>query len=658
MHALHIKHRLTALTLAMSALLALSAFSAGGAAAQTSPNASPSLLALPAPIPVARAMPYPGLLKLEVDATDVARHLFRVRETIPVSRPGRITLSLPKWIPGEHAPSGPIGLLSGLTISAGGKRLAWTRDTIEMTAFHVDVPAGATELNIELSQQAAGQTAFPGTTVTPDMLVLKWSALALYPAGHAVSGIRIQPSVRLPAGWRHASGLDGAATAGDMTTFAPTSFETLVDSPLYAGRHMRSFDLDPGAAVPVRLNVFADNEANLEATPEQVNAHRNLVKQAGKLFGARHYDHYDFLLSLSEEMGFVGIEHHRSSENGYLPKYFTEWEAMAPGRDLLPHEYTHSWNGKFRRPADQWTPDYTTPMRDSLLWVYEGQTEFWGKVLAARSGLLTREQALDQIAALAARLDATPGRRWRTLQDTTNGEILGARAVRGAASWLRGLDYYDEGLLIWLDADTLIREKTGGAKSLDDFARAFFGINDGSFTPSTYTFEDLVATLNGVMPHDWAGFLRNRLDGNGPGAPLEGLARGGYRLAFTEKPSDFFKASDEMDKKTNLMFSIGLTLGKDNELTEVQWEGPAFNAGLTVGATLVAVGGVPTDPIVLKDAIKAAAKPGAAPLELLVKADNRYRTVKVDYRGGLRYPKLERTGPGPALLDAILSAKP
>jgi predicted metalloprotease with PDZ domain len=640
---------LTALT------LGLSGFGPFSASAQApAPRAAP----LPPPIAQAQATPYPGVLTLSVDATDTARHIFRVRETVPVSRPGRLTLSLPKWLPGEHAPNGPIALLSGLVITANGQRLAWARDTVEMTAFHVDVPAGASELNIEMTQQAGSQTAFTGTTATPDMLVLKWHTVALYPAGYAVSGIRIQPSVRLPAGWRHAVALDGARTVGDVTAFAATSFETLVDSPLYAGRYLRSFDLDPGAAVPVRLNVFADTEANLNAKPEQIEAHRRLVQQAYKLFGARHYDHYDFLLSLSEEMGFVGIEHHRSSEDGYLPKYFTDWDAMAPDRDLLPHEYTHSWNGKFRRPADLWTPDYTTPMRNSLLWVYEGQTEFWGKVLAARSGLQTQQQALDGLAALAAQLDNVAGRRWRTLQDTTNGEILGSRSLRGAGSWLRGLDYYDEGLLIWLDADTLIREKTGGQKSMDDFARAFFGIADGSYTPVTYTFSDVVATLNGVMPYAWAEFLRSRLDGNGPGAPLDGLTRGGYKLVYTDTQSAFLKAAEEMAKRTSFAYSLGLTLGKDNEVSAVQWEGPAFNAGLTQGATLVAVNGVPCDPGVLKDAIVAAAQPGAKAIELLVKADNRYRTITVDYRGGLRYPRLERIGSRPALIDALLAPKP
>ncbi|MDP9043686.1 MAG: peptidase M61 [Pseudomonadota bacterium] len=612
--------------------------------------------ALPPPVASAQDIPYPGLLTVSVDTTDLAHHLFRVHETIPVSGPGPLTLSLAKWIPGEHSPSGPIGQLAGFVITANGQRVEWLRDTVEMTAFHLEVPTGVAELSVELTQQAAPQTAFGGATVTPDLLALKWHTLLLYPAGYAVSGIRVQPSVRLPAGWRFATALDGARTTGDSTAFAATSLETLVDSPLYAGRHMRSFDLDPGAAVPVRLNVFADTEKNLDAKPEHVEAHRRLVQQAYKLFGSHHYDHYDFLLSLSEPMGFVGIEHHRSSENGYLPKYFSDWDAMAPGRDLLAHEYAHSWNGKFRRPADLWTPDYTTPMQDSLLWVYEGQTEFWGKVLAARSGLMTAAQIKDEIAAIAAHLDNLPGRRWRSLQDTTHSEILGSRTSAGIASWQRGVDYYAEGLLIWLDADTLMREKSGGEKSLDDFARAFFGVGDGSYAPVTYSFADVVAALDAVVHHDWATFLRTRLDTHGPGAPLDGLTRGGYRLVYADTPTDLQKAADDMNKHTSLMYSIGLTLGKDNEVTNLLWDGPAFRAGLNQGATLVAVDGVPCDAEVLKDAISAAKK-GTRPIELLVKADDRYRTLVVDYHGGLRYPKLERLSTEPASLDALLSPR-
>ena len=609
---------------------------------------------LPPAIAEATASEYPGVIKLEVDASENLLHIFRVKESIPVKASGKMTLLFPKWLPGEHAPDGPISSFAGLVIKANGKRIAWERDTLEMTAFHLDVPVGATELNIEITLQAGSQTSFSGTTATSDILIVKWHTLALYPAGYRVSGIKIQPSVKLPLGWGRASALDGASESAGVTTFKETTFETLVDSPLFAGKYFKSFDLDPGSSVPVRLNVFADVLSNLEAKSEQIDAHKKLVQQATKVFGSHHYDHYDFLLTLSEPIGFVGIEHHRSSENGYLPKYFTDWDAMAPHRDLLAHEFTHSWNGKFRRPADLWTPDFNRPMQNSLLWVYEGQTQFWGKVLAARSGLMTQQQTLDSIAVLAARLDNMPGRAWRNLQDTTNDEILGARSNRGESSWLRGLDYYDEGLLIWLDVDTLIREKTAGKKSLDDFARLFFGVENGSYVPLTYTFQDVVKTLNDVLVYDWTNFLRKRLNSNDLRAPLDGLTRAGYKLAYTDTPSDYIKGNDSIRKQTTLTYSIGLTLGESNKVKEVQWEGPAFKAGLTIDAVIVAVNGIPCSPEVLRQAIVEATKT-SEPISLIIKADDRYRTINVNYHDGLRYPKLERLGTGPNMLEKLLT---
>ena len=631
---------------------------AGLLAASTAFAAPPRGAPLPPPIPAPRDQPYPGLLTLQVDVSDIDRHLVRVRETVPVVRPGPMVLSTPKWIPGEHGPSGPVGGLAGLVVTGNGQRIEWTRDTVEPSAFHLEVPAGVRELQIELLQQSGPAGSSGSPVATTDVQIVKWGSAALYPAGYAVGNIRIQPSIKLPSGWRFAVALDGAVTEGQDTRFAPTSFETLIDSPLFAGRHLRSFDLDPGAAVPVRLQVFAADEAALDAQPAQIEAHRHLVRQAYKLFGSRHYDHYDFLLSLDEGIGGLGIEHHRSSENGYsTSKYFTDWDHSWASRDLLAHEFTHSWNGKFRRPADLWTADYTVPMRDSLLWVYEGQTQYWGEVLAARSGLQTAQQARDALAWSAAVTDARVGRSWRNLQDTTNSAILGHGAGPGATSWTRSYDYYQEGALIWLDADTLVREASGGKRSLDDFARAFFGIEDGSWQPVTYRFDDVVEALNGVHRHDWATFLRSRLDGHGPGAPLDGLARGGYRLVYTDTPTDYVKELEGQYKGVLLGFSIGLNLGKEARVTEVQWEGPAFKAGLVAGATLVAVNTVPFDADVLKAAICEAAKPGAAPIELLVKADDRYRTLRVDYHGGLRYPRLERIPDVPARLDDILAPR-
>jgi len=400
----------------------------------------------------------------------------------------------------------------------------------------------------------------------------------------------------------------------------------------------------------------ADRAELLEVKPEQLEAHRALVRQAYKLYGSHHYSHYDFLLALSAHMGGIGLEHHQSSENGTLPGYFTEWERNADSRDLLPHEYTHSWNGKFRRPADLWTPNYNVPMRDSLLWVYEGQTQYWGFVLGARSGLLSKQQALDAIAATAATYDHRAGREWRTLEDTTNDPITAGRRALPWRSWERSEDYYSEGELMWLDADTLIREKSDGRRSLDDFAHAFFGIDNGSHIPVTYTFEDVMKTLNSVQPYDWAKFLHSRLEGHGPGAPLDGLTRGGYKLVYTDAPTDYFKNTEARRKVTDLTYSLGMAVANDGRVNDVLWQGPAFQNRLTVGAQIVAVNGIAYDPDRLKAAIREA-KQSTAGIELLVKNGDRYSAVRFDYHGGLRYPRLERIQGMPARLDEILTPR-
>jgi predicted metalloprotease with PDZ domain len=633
-------------------ILALGLLLAGRVLAQ--PEAAPPTAMIPAPEDSA----YPGTLTLSVDATDIARHIFTIHETIPVTS-GPLTLLFPKWLPGEHAPTGPIAQLAGLVINADGKRLDWQRDPVEMTAFHVKIPSGVTRIDIDLQRLAMSDDKFGGTVVTSNIEAVKWSSLSLYPAGYAVSRIQIRPDVTLPHGWTYVSGLDGAKASGDKVSFAVTSYETLVDSPLYAGRYGRQFDLDPGAKIPVRLTAFADHEEDLDARPEQIEAHRALVAQAYKLFGSRHYDHYDFMLALNERMSDLGIEHHRSSEDGYSARYFADWEGVFYDHDLLAHEFTHSWNGKFRRPADLWTADYNQPMRDSLLWVYEGQTHYWGNVLAARSGLLSKAQFLEKLAVEASHMDLQAGRTWRSLQDTTNGEILDLRGQHTYNNWMRGLDYYVEGALIWLDADTLIREKSKGAKSLDDFARSFFGVHDGQMTPETYRFDDVVAGLNSVFPYDWAAFLRSRLDGHGPGGPLDGLLRGGYRLTYNDQTNIALAALDSDEKTVNLSYSLGLVIGHDNAVNDVAWNSPAFRAGVVPGSQLIAVNSYAADGSaadLLRTAIIAAEKSGSGPIELLIKADDRYRMVWIDYHGGLHYPHLEALGEG-ALLDKIAEPK-
>jgi predicted metalloprotease with PDZ domain len=640
------RHRVSALWLfAGSVMLALAAV----AGAQT-----------PAPFPPAigdpQDRPYPGVIRLAVDASDVTRHIFRVRETIPVES-GALTLLYPKWGPGSHGPIGRIDSLAGLIIRADGQRVEWTRDTVDVYAFHVTVPAGAHSLDVEFQFLSATDDNQGRIVATPEMLNLQWLSVVLYPAGYFACQIAVEPSVRLPDEWQFAAALDIASTAGATTTFKQVSLEVLVDSPMFAGRHVKRFDLDPSGPVPVRLNVFADRADLLEAKPEHIDAHRALVTQAYRLFNSHHYDHYDFLLALSDRVGFSGLEHHRSSENSPgAPTYFTEWDKSPDTRELLPHEYAHSWNGKFRRPADLWTPNFNVPMRDSLLWVYEGQTQYWGYVLAARSGLVTKEQALDQLAYVAAIFSHRPGREWRSLQDTTNDPIVASRRPIPWRSWQRGEDYYSEGELMWIDADTLIRELSNGQKSLDDFARAFFGVDDGQWlVAKTYTFDDVVAALNAVQPYDWAAFLRARLD-NHDGPPLDGLSRGGYKLTYTDQESDYLKKIEARRKYADFIFSLGFSVGRENKLSDVLWDGRAQAAGLTIGTQLIAVNGEAYD----KDRLMAmitAAKTDNAPLEFIVKNGSRYSTVRIDYHDGLRYPHLTRDEAVPARLDQILAPR-
>jgi predicted metalloprotease with PDZ domain len=613
--------------------------------------------AAPAPaIAAPQDIPYPGVIKLSVDATDLAHAIFVVREILPVQGPGPMTLLYPRWLPGNHSPSGTIDKLAGLIINANGKRIEWKRDPVDVFAFHVDVPAGVSALDIDFQFLSPVSTREGRVVMTQEMLNVEWNTVALYPAGYFSRQITFEPSLKLPEGFKLATALETASVAGTVTTFKPTPFNTLVDSPLIAGKNFKSFDLDPGGPARVTLDVIADRADQLDAKPEQIAAHKALVQQAYKVFGSHHYDHYDFLLSLSDKMGGAGLEHHQSSEDGTIPKYFTDWEKTPAGRDLLAHEYTHSWDGKFRRGADLWTPNFNVPMRDSLLWVYEGQTQYWGYVLASRSGLMTKQQTLDAIAATAATYDHRVGRAWRAMIDTTNDPIIAERRPLSWLSWQRSEDYYSEGQLIWLDADTLIREKTGGRKSLDDFAKTFFGVENGSFVTKTYTFEDVVADLNSVFPYDWATFLHQRLEGHSPGAPLDGLARGGYKLAYDEKQSEYLKSAEARRKGTDLTYSLGMTINKDGVLSEVLWDGPAFKAGLTEGTSIVAVNGETYSSDDLKDVIKAA-KGGTGPIELLVKTKDEFRTVKIDYHDGLRYPHLERLPAVPARLDDILDAR-
>jgi predicted metalloprotease with PDZ domain len=601
-----------------------------------------------------RDVSYPGTILLHVDATDLDRRIFTVRETIPVDGGGPLTLFYPEWLPGYHSPQTPIELLGGLEITAGAERLSWRRDPVRVYAFHIEVPEGVRELEARFQFLSPTSSAQGRVVVTPDMLNLQWNTVVLYPAGYFARQIEVHATLRLPDGWQYGCALNAASTEDGIISFEPVSLDVLVDSPMFAGRYFRRIALDDTGAV--QLNIVADRPDELAATDEQIEPHRQLVRQADELFGARHFDRFDFLLALSDEMGSIGVEHHRSCETGTAPDYFTNWETNFTGRDVMAHEYTHSWNGKFRRGADSWTPSFDRPIRNSLMWVYEGQTQYWGHVLAARSGLWTTATALEALAETAATYDIRAGRRWRPMSDTTRDPIIASRAPLPWISWQRSEDYYSEGQLMWLDIDTLIREMSHDTRSLDDFAKAFFGVGDGSYATFTYTFDDVVRTLDGVVQHEWSDYLIDKLQARRPGAPLDGLARGGYELVYRSTPSSYSSGVAASVGNLGLTFSLGVSISSSGVLQEVVWESPAFAAALTAGSEVVAVNGRAYSHDEINHAIMDAEN--GMPIELLVKNGKRHRQVSIPYHDGLRYPHLQRIDGSRARLDEIYAPRP
>ena len=635
-----------AATLLAAPLALVSATHAQQVNSQPQPAVPPHIVPLPAD------KPYPGTIGLKVDATDVARGIFRVRQTIPVAKSGKLTLLYPKWLPGKHAPRGAIAELAGFRPSAGGKALTWTRQPTDVYAFDIDVPEGVKSIDVAFDFLSPTRTSEGRVVVTPAIMNLQWEQVSLYPAGYFTRNIPVQLDVTLPEGWTGAAALDGLKVSGNRYSYAPTTYETLIDSPMFAGRYFRKWDLGHN----VTLNVVADEAQYLEARPDQIATHAALVGEALALFGIRHFDRYEFLLALTDELGGIGLEHHRSSENSSNPDYFTKWGDGEVLRGLLPHEFTHSWNGKYRRPAKLWTPDYRTPMQGNLLWVYEGQTSFWDIVLAARSGMQSKDMALAQWATTAAHYAAMPGRSWRSVEDTTLDPVIAARKPKPFASWSRGEDYYNEGSLVWLDADMLIRTATNNRKSLDDFAKSFFGGREGDWGEVTYDFGDVIQALNAVHPYDWATFLHQRLQTPAQPAPVGGIERAGYRLVWRDTPNIYDKARMAMSKSYDLTHSLGLTIDKDGIAGAILWDGPAFRADIVNGTKIVAVDGFAYSRDRLEAAIKAALD-GKTPVRLLVERGGRYRDVAIEYHGGLRWPWLERTGTGPDWFDRLFAAK-
>ena len=598
----------------------------------------------------------PPTVTISVDATTAPRKIFHASLKIPASA-GDLTLYYPKWIPGEHAPDGPVTDLAGLKFSAGGKTLQWRRDLLDGYTIHVDVPAGETEVSAELDFLSpptfeGGFSA--GSSATDKLAIISWNQVLLYPKGYKSDDINYSASLKLPEGWKFGTPLPITSQHGNEIHFATVSLTTLVDSPVISGEFLK---IVPLAKDPLtEMDIAADSAAALDP-PEEVWGHyKSLVEQAQLLFGAHHYRDYHFLYTLSDHVAHFGLEHHESDDSRVEERALVDDMSRKLAASLLPHEYVHSWNGKFRRPADLATPDYEQPMQDDLLWVYEGLTNYLGFVLTGRSGLLTVEQDRDDLASTAAALDHTPGREWRNLQDTADAAPQLYFAANGWHSWRRSTDFYDEDTLNWLWVDVIIRQQSKGAKTIDDFCKLFHGAPSTGPMVKPYTFDDVVNALNQGVAYDWRGFWTERLTNHWPGAPMTGIENSGWKVVYDETPSEMESGAMSEGHSVNAAYSIGLELNNDGVVTDTVEGMPAAKAGIGPGMKLIAVNGRQFSSDVLRDALKGG-KSGNAPLELLIENTEYYKTYKLDYHGGEKYPHLVRDESKPDLLSDILKAK-
>lgn len=608
------------------------------------------------PVTTKATQPAPTI-SVEVDATDAPRKIFHSRIVIPVTGPGPLTVYYPKWIPGEHAPSGPITDAMGLKFRANGRDLFWRRDPLDMFAFNVDVPAGVTsvEATMDFVSLANGGEFSAGASATDKIAVLSWNWLTLYPKGWSSDQIQVRPALKLPEGWKWASALETTGDAGGQVQFAPVSLTTAVDSPVIMGAHLKKIPLQQGKTPAHELDIASDSEAALAIKPNQQQGFDNLVVEAAALFGARHYRHYNFLLSLSDHVAHFGLEHHESNDSRLGEKYLTDDSEWKQGAVLLPHEFVHSWNGKYRRPADLATPEYQTPMQSDLLWVYEGLTEYFGYVLTGRSGLWTPELYRDQMAILAMNYTNQPGRQWRSIEDTATAAQVLYGGSRGFENWRRTVDYYDEGSLVWLEADVLIRQQTGGKKSLDDFAQLFHGQPDSPPKVRPYTFDEVVNTLNQIAPYDWRKFFTDRILRVNSQPPLAGLEQGGWKLVYTDDPSELMRIA-ETRTGPNCTASLGILVDNQGTVRDSMMESIGYKAGLTPNVKIVAINGRRFTPALLRTALLEA-RNSKDPIQFIIENDEFFKTVSVDYHDGPRYPKLIRDSNRPDLLSEIIKAK-
>jgi predicted metalloprotease with PDZ domain len=599
-------------------------------------------------LPVAK----PQNITVALDATEAPRRLFHSHMEIPAT-PGPMTLLYAKWIPGEHGPTGPIQSIVGLRITAGGSPVKWDRDPVDMYSFGITVPPQTATINIDLDFAASAGQFTAGRSADPNLAVISWNALLLYPKGRPAEDIMVSPSLRMPDGWRFATPLPVEQAAGSQVRFKPVSLASLVDAPIEIGSHLRVIPLITTDGLPHEIDLLSDSDSAMITPADFVPKYNNLVTQAGLLFGARHYRDYHWLLTLSDNVEHFGLEHHEASDDRTYEAALAKPEDRNNVAGLLAHEYVHSWNGKYRRPQGLLSPDYDQPMQGALLWVYEGLTQYLSYILPPRSDLWTPEYFREQLAMTASTLEHQYGRRWRPLGDTTVSAQLGYGAPREWWSMRRGVDFYDESVYIWLEADVTIRELTGGKRSLDDFCRRFYGGTSGMPAVRPYTFEDVVTALNDTVAYDWRSFLNTRISGLDVHAPLGGVARSGWKVVYNETPNTIPLTGPEDDRISDYTLTVGLTLRKDGTISDITPEAPAAVAGLAPGMKVIAVNGRRFTTDLLDTAIRDS-KGGSTPIAFLVENTDFFKTYTVNYSGGLRYAHLERDSSKPDVLSDII----
>lgn len=596
-------------------------------------------------------------IKLEVDVTHAPQKILHAKLEMPV-RPGPLTLYYPEWIPGEHMPDGPITNLAGLEFTANNEKIPWRRDLVDMFAFHLNIPPNTNTLDVALdfllSAPLSGYTS--GASATAYLDVVSWNQVLLYPINPPPSELLFQPSVHLPNGWQFATALKGAQQTDDTISFAPVAMDKLVDSPLITGRYFRKFDLATGATPDVEIDVAADSQNALNMPSDMEKHFRRLIAEAQSEFGAPHYDDYHFLLSLSDTVAHFGVEHRESSDDRDAERSLTDDAERIDFAGLFPHEYVHSWNGKFRRPIDLATKNYQEPMKDDLLWVYEGLTQYLGEVLAARSGLRSGDLSQELIAQLAAQADVRTGRDWRPLQDTADGEPAFGDSIQEWINWRRGTDYYEEGELLWLDIDGTLRHLTNDKESVDTFAKKFFGGPAGDSPVETYNFDDVVSTLNSLAPYDWARFLRDRLDETSAPTPDEAVENSGWKLIYTDQKNRMDENSDWLTRWLTYTYSVGVLVSGDGYVGDVVHGSPAYKAGLGPGMRITSINGRAFSDENLREAIRSAQN-STSPITVSATNGRQAQDYAVDYHGGLRFPHIERDKSRPDYLSEILSPR-